>query len=134
MLVLQHAINLGSRDRRDVLPKVCKIPDFISINRSRKIQIAHNSISGYSCIISHPDSAFPPWWSTYSCASSFTPGWAGGVNAFSVQVRFQSSDLAAFTKAAISPTTVTDTTTALSTGAQAGIGVAVAIVVLALLL
>jgi LPXTG-motif cell wall-anchored protein len=120
-----------------------------------------NSISGYSCIISHTDSVFYQWWNTYSCGSPvsagqlsttiqeyssssliglFTPTGVGGVNAFSVQVRFQSSDFPTSTKTSATPPTVTVTTTApsqpqgLSTGAQAGIGVAVAIVVLALLL
>lgn len=104
---------------------------------------------------------FYPWWSTYSCASSvsdgqlsttileyssssligfLTPTAGGGVNAFSVQVRFQSSDFPTSTKTSTTPSTVTVTITAppqpqgLSTGARAGIGVAVAIIVLALLL
>src|ERR1700722_4238216 len=91
-----------------------------------------NSISGYSCIISHIDSVFLQWWSTYSCESpvsagqltttiqayasssligSFTPTGAGGVNAFSVQVRFQSSDFPTSTKTSTTPPIVTATTT-----------------------
>jgi LPXTG-motif cell wall-anchored protein len=120
-----------------------------------------NSISGYSCITSQSDIVFYTWWSTYSCGSPvsagqlsttiqeyssrsliglFTPTNARGVNAFSVQVRFQSSDFPTSTKTSTTPPTVTVTTTilsqpqGLSTGAQAGIGVAVAIVVFALLL
>jgi hypothetical protein len=120
-----------------------------------------NSISGYSCIISRSDYVFYTWWSTYSCGSPvstgqlsttiqeyssssligfFTPTGAGGVNAFSVQVRFQSSDFPTSTKTSTTPPTFTVTPTVpsqhqgLSTGAKAGIGVVVAIVVLALLL
>jgi len=119
-----------------------------------------NSISGYSCIT---DSGVFPWWGTYSCDSPFsarqlsttiqeysssnligffTATYGGAINAFSVQVRFQSSDFPTSTKTSTTPATVTVTATTtapsqpqgLSTGAQAGIGVAVAIVVLALLL
>ena len=79
-----------------------------------------------------------PKYSASRVISSIIPS-DGVLNAFSVQVRFQTSDFGTtITTLAKGTVTVTSTITSqpqsLSTGAQAGIGVAVAIVVIGLLL
>src|SRR5262249_37904195 len=74
-------------------------------------------------------------YTTGSKSGSYTPVF-GGVNAFSVQIRFQATDFASTTTSNSNSTgAITDAQPpGLSTGAKAGIGVGVAIGVLALLL
>lgn len=151
------------RDHRELLP-------FVRENYRKKETGRLIVNRGFDCVASSAGQQLQyPWWSTYSCTeaasgftipptplvvySSGTPVETqtrttnGGVNAYSIQVRYQSTDFRAITSPTSTSTSVTTSLTptssiistsngqssSLSTGAQAGIGVAVGLAGLVLI-